>query len=81
MKSKRFGLVALGVLMITLSAGCRGGSPYTPQQVERGRYLVATIGCNDCHTPMKMTDHGPEPDMTRMLSGHPESLKMPQAPQ
>ena len=81
MKTQRFGLIALGVLMIALSAGCRGGSPYTSQQVERGRYLVAATGCNDCHTPMKMTDHGPEPDMTRMLSGHPESLKMPQPPQ
>jgi hypothetical protein len=27
-----------------------------------------------------MTDRGPEPDMTRMLSGHPEGLKMPPPP-
>jgi hypothetical protein len=26
-------------------------------------------GCNDCHTPLKMGPKGPEPDMTRMLSG------------
>lgn len=49
-------------------------------RVERGRYLVAIGGCNDCHTPMKMGAKGPEPDMSRMLSGHPEMLKMPPAP-
>ena len=42
--------------------------------VERGRYLVTTSGCHDCHTPLKMTENGPEPDMSRMLSGHPESF-------
>ena len=41
--------------------------------VERGRYLVTIMGCNDCHTPWKMTAQGPKPDMSRMLSGHPET--------
>jgi mono/diheme cytochrome c family protein len=45
-----------------------------------GRYLVTIMGCNDCHTPYKMGKNGPEPDMTRMLSGHPENLKMPPPP-
>jgi cytochrome c553 len=49
-------------------------------QAERGRYLVSTSGCHDCHTPFKMGDKGPEPDMSRALSGHPESLEMPPAP-
>src|SRR5215472_16570586 len=43
----------------------------------RGKYHVTAAGCNDCHTPLKMTDRGPVPDMTRMLSGHPEYLKLP----
>ena len=43
-------------------------------QVERGKYLVTLMGCNDCHTPWKMGTNGPEPDMTRMLSGHPEQV-------
>jgi mono/diheme cytochrome c family protein len=47
---------------------------------KRGEYLVTVAGCNDCHTPVKMTDKGPAPDMTRMLSGHPEQLEMPPAP-
>src|SRR5215510_12981491 len=51
------------------------------ERVERGRYLVTAMGCNDCHTPLKMTDQGPVPDITSMLSGHPSSLKMPRPPQ
>jgi mono/diheme cytochrome c family protein len=43
-------------------------------RVERGKYLVTIGGCNDCHTPLKMGPKGPEPDMARMLSGHPESF-------
>lgn len=49
--------------------------------VERGRYLVTTSGCHDCHTPLKMGANGPEPDMSRGLSGHPSSLVMPPAPE
>lgn len=49
---------------------------------KRGEYLVTAMGCNDCHTPWKVNADGvPEPDMSRMLSGHPESLKMPPAPE
>jgi hypothetical protein len=56
------------------------GQPRSPDLVGGGRYLVTIMGCNDCHTPYKMGKTGPEPDMTRMLSGHPENLKMPPPP-
>jgi mono/diheme cytochrome c family protein len=46
----------------------------------RGKYLMSTSGCMDCHTPWKLGDKGPEPDLTRLYSGHPEQLKMPPAP-
>ncbi|HEX8616508.1 MAG TPA: c-type cytochrome [Thermoanaerobaculia bacterium] len=49
-------------------------------RVARGAYLVNIGGCNDCHTPFKMGPRGPEPDRTRLLSGHPEGLQMPPAP-
>jgi mono/diheme cytochrome c family protein len=52
----------------------------TSKRVKRGEYLVNTGGCNDCHTPWIMKADGPGPDMTRMLSGHPESLVMPPPP-
>ena len=79
-------------LVVTLGA-CSGASSSpepassassTPVQktdpVERGKYLVTITGCNDCHTPWKMGPNGPEPDMTRMLSGHPESEKVAKGP-
>jgi hypothetical protein len=37
----------------------------------RGEYLVAIMGCDDCHTPKKMGPHGPEPDVSRRFMGHP----------
>jgi mono/diheme cytochrome c family protein len=49
-------------------------------RVARGRYLVTIASCNDCHTPLKMGPKGPEPDMDRMLSGHPEQMVMPAPP-
>jgi hypothetical protein len=56
------------------------GQPPSADLVGGGRYLVTIMGCNDCHTPYKMGKNGPEPDMTRMLSGHPENLEMPPPP-
>src|SRR5438874_12903750 len=50
------------------------------QRVERGKYLVNIASCNDCHTPLTMTEKGPAPDMSRMLSGHPQGMKLPPAP-
>lgn len=50
------------------------------KSIERGRYLVQAIGCSDCHTPLKMTEHGPAPDLSRGLSGHPEAVALPPAP-
>jgi len=41
--------------------------------VKRGEYLVTVIGCDHCHTPKKMTDHGPIPDMDRRFMGFPAS--------
>lgn len=49
-------------------------------KIKRGEYIVRTSGCHDCHTPFKMGPHGPEPDMTRALSGHPQDLVMPAPP-
>jgi mono/diheme cytochrome c family protein len=51
----------------------------TAQQA-RGKYLVDIMGCHDCHTPMKMGPNGPQWDMDRALSGHPEQMTMPPAP-
>jgi len=47
-------------------------------QIERGHRLIIGGGCHDCHTPKKIGPSGPEADMDRMLSGHPESEGVPQ---
>src|SRR5690242_21007741 len=49
-------------------------------RVKRGGYLVGAMGCNDCHTPWKLGPKGPEPDMTRALSGHPADFAVPPPP-
>ena len=50
------------------------------QRVARGKYIVSTAGCHDCHTPWKNGPKGPEPDMTLALSGHPAGMKLPPPP-
>lgn len=49
-------------------------------RIERGAYLVRTMGCNDCHTPWKLGARGPEPDTSRALTGHPADVVMPPPP-
>lgn len=45
-------------------------------QIRRGEMLVVGGGCHDCHTPKIVTPRGPEADMSRALSGHPEDVKI-----
>lgn len=66
------------VAVASAVAPARGEATGSP--VERGRYLVTTGLCNDCHTPWKMGGAGPEPDMSRMLSGHPQDFEVSAAP-
>jgi hypothetical protein len=48
--------------------------------IERGEYLVNAMVCNDCHTPWIMGENGPEPDLTRRLSGHPAGVALGNPP-
>lgn len=69
------------VALVLAQVACKGPPPAEkPNEVERGKLLVTTSGCHDCHTPLKMGAKGPEPDFARALSGHPASLKLPPAP-
>lgn len=72
------------IVLVVVASFARAEAPQPATAVSealaRGRYLVTIAGCNDCHTPLKMTAEGPKPDMDRMLSGHPEQLAMPAAP-
>lgn len=73
-------LLVAGMLLAVAARPARAQQPAQEDVVARGRYLVTITGCHDCHTPFKMGEKGPEPDMSRMLSGHPEALVMPPAP-
>jgi mono/diheme cytochrome c family protein len=67
-------LLSLGLAAIASTALAQ------EDKVARGKYLVTTSGCHDCHTPWAMTPKGPAPDMSRALSGHPADLQLPPAP-
>jgi mono/diheme cytochrome c family protein len=77
-------VIGLGVLLATLMAAQEPRSPYPPPKPmtlasppaspARGAQLVELGGCNDCHTPKRQ---GGQPDMSRALSGQPESAPLP----
>lgn len=82
LQQKNVILIVTGFFFILAAASSTmiGQQKSDPKKIKRGMYLVNTIGCNDCHTPSKMGPNGPEKDMTRLLSGHPQELVMPPAP-
>jgi hypothetical protein len=61
-------------LRVTPGAGVAAGASLEDE------YLVNAMGCHDCHTPKKMGPQGPELDLSRALSGHPEGSDLPPAP-
>ncbi|HEX6883520.1 MAG TPA: c-type cytochrome [Planctomycetota bacterium] len=67
------GFALAGALVIANGAAARHEDP---PSAARGKYLVTAMGCNDCHTPWSVGPDGPAPDMTRMLSGHPQGEVM-----
>ena len=67
-------LSAFLVVGLTGTAGFAQQPAQTP--VERGKYLVTVMDCHGCHTPFKMG----QPDMTRMLMGHPQDITIAAAP-
>lgn len=75
-----------------LLTACNTGNPETAVEkntpvtmsqeelIDRGRYLTTIGSCHDCHSPKVMTPEGPEPDPTRLLSGHPQHDVLPTIP-
>jgi len=82
MKIKITMLLLVGLLNIAWFQGIAIASDKNmhKEQVKRGEYLVGFGGCGDCHTPKRMTPKGPEPDPTRLLSGHPATANLPTIP-
>ena len=87
MKTKRLLFYLIIIFLVTaFYAGCKekpknekpAAAQLTEEQmVQRGNYLVATIGCGDCHSPKKMGPQGPEVIQELMLSGHPSDASLP----
>lgn len=70
-------IVLLGLMGIPAAVILTAAGDSKSSQIARGKYLVGFGGCGDCHTPLKMTNKGPVPDFSRMLSGHPENFHFP----
>ena len=66
------------LLFCLVLASCQQPSPkeaFVPindtELITEGKRLVTVLGCNDCHSPKKMTNLGPVPDESLLLSGFP----------
>ena len=77
-KTKTMTFSALTVIllsgMVTRAVPAAPPAAADTARIERGAYLATTMGCHDCHTPITMGPRGPEPDMTRALTGHPQGM-------
>ena len=74
-----FGMLLLAVMVVL--CGCLPADeppPTAEEMIERGRYLVTIGGCNDCHTPKVFSGGGTGIDESRLLSGHPAELEIPE---
>jgi len=77
------GIALLSFALLELSNGLaqqKSSGAKNKAMIERGRYLVTFGGCNDCHSPKVFTPKGPMPDTTRLLSGHPANMAVPEVP-
>src|ERR1700712_1044966 len=67
--------IALAAVIVSYTGPFMHKQPISKDSlIKRGGYLVTIMGCNDCHTPLKMGPNGPEKDMDRLLSGHPDYI-------
>ena len=76
------GIIFTAAVAVTAWQGASGklAQRAHDERVARGNYLVSSIGCSDCHTPKTLGPDGPEPDMARLLAGHPEGTELPVPP-
>jgi mono/diheme cytochrome c family protein len=60
------------ILAVTLLGATQLGA--ADEQIQRGKYLTAIAGCNDCHTPGYFFG---KPDMGRYLGGSEVGFEIP----
>jgi hypothetical protein len=84
MKYKNYlSVIALGTILVFTIASCKNEKHEYNEisdestflndenEINRGKYLVGIMGCNDCHSPKRMGENGPEIIPELMLSGYP----------
>src|SRR5690348_4431332 len=62
----KYKLIFIVAALIAIATGCSQTTAQKEvhkelthaEKVKRGEYLVNAIGCDDCHSPKKLTDHG-----------------------
>lgn len=75
-----FVVAALVVLVAGLSYISPRADDPDAEVIASGERLVHLLDCNVCHTPKLLTPQGPQPDSSRLLSGHPAAEKLPLVP-
>jgi hypothetical protein len=67
MNAAALGIVGSLFVSLATSQAAIAQTVAAKQQAQRGEYLIAYGGCNDCHTPKLVTPSGPVPDNSRLL--------------
>ena len=81
MKKISFAFIAIITVIIYAITSCENASSRSTettnvdsaQLINRGNYLVTSIGCDDCHSPKKMGANGPEVVADLRFSGYPSN--------
>ncbi|MFT3932551.1 MAG: c-type cytochrome [Chitinophagaceae bacterium] len=76
-----FGIITTAVIACTNATDNKETTAKKPLDstalVARGKYLVSTIGCDDCHSPKRMGAHGPELIPELRFSGFQQNGQLP----
>lgn len=76
MKLAQIGSVLLLPAVLLVHGTAVGGQGADKRVIERGRYMVAVSGCNDCHTPNYPESGGKIPP-AEWLTGNPVGFQGP----
>jgi len=85
MKKISFACIAMATIIIYTITSCNNASSNSAQSkqtskadssnnfIARGKYLVTSIGCDDCHSPKRMSEMGYEVIPELRFSGYPSN--------
>lgn len=74
------GFLGMLILLGTSPADEKHKASATKTIIEKGRYLIQSGLCADCHSPKLFGPNGPMPDTARFLSGAPANNAVPEFP-